>query len=261
VLLLGAGGVARSVAKSGWPLAQKLPEVFVTDSMGPIGSGCIGLDIETPGFTTPEAIRAGRGATCVFGDCSSAAPDFVLIGDSYAFMWARALDGEAKKYQQHGIGLTWSGCVPLVDFARAGTRAHCAAYIAAALDCVVNSPIPQVILAGYWPTPDNSAHWFLGDAAQAERSSLYVGLERALARLAQTDKQVYVLRGIPEQPSRQALQRAWLKGQNNPGRPVYGPTLAQHRLRQQKHDADIDALQEKYHGAVLDQSLDLAPMT
>jgi len=259
VLCWMTGTGARQVVRSGWPLAQPLPDIFVTDSMGPIGSGCVGTDIEIEGFTTLDAIKEGGGITCVFGGRDAALPRFALIGDSYAFMWAPALDSEAKTHQQPGIGLTWSGCAPLTDFDRSGTRQHCAAYIAAALDYVASSSIQHVILAGYWPAPDNSAHRLLGAVPEPGHSPLYTGLDRTLARLRTAGKQVYLLRGIPGQHSKQALQRKWLAGQQNPERPVYGSTLAEHRQRQKKYDADIDALQAKYHFTVLDPALQICP--
>ncbi|WP_454678058.1 acyltransferase family protein [Achromobacter marplatensis] len=241
---LGYG--AQRVGEAGQPFAQPLPQAIITlgaDTLATPGARCEG----NPSLQT---IRDGKGG-CALGDADAGAPAFAILGDSHARMWTSALDVLAYEQQQPGIGLTYSSCVPLAGVVPP-TRRECVDITDAALDYLVRSPIKRIVIAGYWTDAAETVTELRDGQAEPGRSLFYTGLDRTLARLSKAGKTIDLVLDVPELPSDRTPYGKVIESLRHGGEAVYGPTLAQHQLRQQAVNADIEALRTKYGFTVLD---------
>lgn len=231
------------------PFAQPLPRVMVNlglDTHRTPGARCEG----DPALT---AIRDGKSG-CALG--GAAPPVFAILGDSHARMWTSAFDLLARERQQPGLGLTYSSCVPLSDVVPP-TRAECVEIIDTAIDYLVRSPIKRIVIAGYWTDAAETATILRNGPRQPDHSLFYTGLDRTIARLTRAGKEIYVLRDVPELSTDRIPYSKTIQSLRAGGEAAYGPSLAEHRSRQQMVDNDIDSLQRKYHFTVLDPALPL----
>ena len=154
-----------------------------------------------------DSTDISRRPSCKFGT-PGVVPQFALWGDLHAESLRAAFDIAAKKAQSSGIFFGTAGCIPELGFDR--QKAGCAGVndaIVGYLDLIAS--IRTVILAGRWGLwAEGSPYKHEGgqgaslvDAsgvATDNHAAFAAGLERIVAKLIATGKQVWLVGPIPE---------------------------------------------------------------
>jgi hypothetical protein len=188
-------------------------------------------------FNPPiAAVQAGD--LCHIG-ATSAAPTFLLWGDSHADSIAGAVATAAKAHGQAGLFAAKAACQPLLDVQRIGKDATCVEFNRAVAALVTgHERIGTVILAARWVIAARGTRYKFepGDrveirdaeftAGEDNEAVFRRGLARTLEALANAHKRIVVIGPLPEIGWRvpDALAKAPLD---------VGPTVAEFRSRQQ----------------------------
>jgi peptidoglycan/LPS O-acetylase OafA/YrhL len=202
---------AALIAFSGFGLAAHLTKGF------PARIGDKGLDILASAsdfdsdrarcLITTATVDIRQQLSCKFG-LADAAEQVVLWGDSHAESLRPALDDSAKRLGRAGVFLGASGCIPEIGFDR--QTPGCSAVNDAIIRFLVSTPsITTVVLAGRWGlwaegTPyknEGGTRINLTDTAGVfvdNHRAVSTGLERAVAELAKSGKEVWLIGPIPE---------------------------------------------------------------
>jgi len=256
LVFFAVGKAAVQIGRNGTPIEQPIPAVLrqlVQDTETTPGVACEGSS------SVAQIRRDGGGCPLGLPADEDRPLSFVLLGDSHARMWTSALGRAAKAHGNAGVGLTRSNCTPLAGLVPPSRRA-CADLTYASLDYIVRSPIPRVILAGYWVDTMEGIHTMVdapGAAPHPVDPERFFrdALARTLARLQAAGKQVYLLLDVPELASNQAPALAAMD--SIAGATGYGPTEAAHRQRQARVEQDIAELRQTFSFTVLDPARSL----
>lgn len=203
-----------------------------------------------------DAIRAGTSGCDLGGPATPASvPDFILLGDSHARMWAGAFDSLSRELGLHGVAMAYANCAPLYG-AVSYARPACAGITQAALDYVVRSPVSQVILAGYWTQAAETAFVpasaptgvaaTTGDpaagatdvpataagTAQATGVGFSAALRNTIQTLQRAGKAVTVVLDVPRLANDDVPSDLALQSISQDGAPMYGPGTDEHKARQ-----------------------------
>jgi peptidoglycan/LPS O-acetylase OafA/YrhL len=155
----------------------------------------------------PEVLPEGAG--CILGT-PSAAPDFVLWGDSHAAAFAPGLDMLAKELGISGILLARASCPPLLKFYLQKNRRNgrqCENFNDSVLQYIKDKHIRKVVMVARWARTvhrsgfGNEGIFYRADNAidLTDRSAPMVSsLEATLAKLAETGTAVSIVYDAPE---------------------------------------------------------------
>ena len=204
--LVLAFGLA-ATAQRGWP-ARLAPDVEMiaagSTEHAPLGDVCY--------QSGPKDVRDGK--LCRIGQFS-AAPTFILWGDSHARALVDAVGEAARSYGRGGVIAPHAGCPPLLGVTRSDLpdQSECVATAAAILDYVGMHPeIKDVVLISRWAlliegtyyAPETGDPILLADGDSRARNPADNGriFERALARtidrLTSVGKRVWIVGPVPE---------------------------------------------------------------
>ncbi len=196
---------------------------------------------------------------CVLGSAATAAPRYLVWGDSHAEAMMAAFDEQALARGQAGWYVSRADCPPLVNVVRLneGNGKGCPAFAAEVLALVERKRPTAVVLVARWPVyavgwpeggvetgPDPFIGFSLQDPATAQASSAAFAAAFAdtVAALEGLGAQVWVLHNVPEQrvtPIRNAWA-LWLGSRASPGLPrafhearlaTVAPVFAAHNVR------------------------------
>ncbi len=160
---------------------------------------------------TFELERAKAGESCRIGT-ASAAPSFVLWGDSHADALRPGIALTAARHAAAGLVASYGGCIPALGIERADLRV-CNAVNEAVLQHVLASPaLKTVILAGRWALWTEGTRYkrearrpkqiivsASGDKKQhGNGAAVEYGLETLVAKLTTAGKDVWLVGPVPE---------------------------------------------------------------
>ncbi len=122
---------------------------------------------------------------------ASKEPSFILPGDSYATMWAPAVDKLAREIGVAGTLVAKTGCPVLRNIKEISFR--CAPQADARIDWVKESPIKTIIIAQNWRRPALMGDDYMGTAMQ-------VAADATLSELRAAGKTLYAVHVPPGTP-------------------------------------------------------------
>ncbi len=172
---------------------------------------------------------------------TSKEPNFILLGDSYATMWASAVDKLAREKGIAGTLVAKTGCPVLRNIKNISPR--CALHADARIDWVKESPIKTIIIAQNWRRPALMGDDYMG-------TTMLAAADATLGELREAGKTLYVVH-VPPGSYVGPYQDAALSLHNGK-RSVYNRTptwLGDKRIR---HLEILSDLQKKYGFTTLD---------
>jgi peptidoglycan/LPS O-acetylase OafA/YrhL len=208
---------------------------------------------------SPQAVTAGN--LCKIGD-PSAAPSFILWGDSHSQALLPAVEAAAASRHKAGLFAGHGYCAPLAGVTRLDV-ARCTPFNDAVLKLALRPDIAEVVLAARWARdagapalgPDDRAAFVLFDDQSKERSVAETpavfarGLERTVAILTAAHKKVVIVASIPENSMDVPIELAKMKITGLHW-PIETP-LPQFLARQSAVFAEFAKLQARYGVTVL----------
>jgi len=206
------------------------------------------------GNADTNAIRTGT-AGCVLGGTKHAlSPDFAILGDSHARMWADGLDLLGQEQQQSILMLAHSSCTPIVGYI-APTRTQCAEIFDHVLNYVIQSPIRKIVLSGYW----SNAMVDMRNTEKPPHRNFKTQLENTIRILQNSGKEVYIMDDIPELRSEESVWGHFIQSLRTAGAataPMHSHHYASDQLEARSIILD---LKKSHHIHVLDPSNVICP--
>jgi len=201
--------------------------------------------IKCEGKTSPDIIADGM-AGCVLGNANLGIDksQFIILGDSHARMWADGLNILGEEHKKSVLMLAYSGCTPLLDYV-APTRKECVDIFKNTLGYAIKSPIKNVVLGGYW---------IYAMESMSNNESFYSSLEKTVLKLKEAEKNVYILRDIPELESELALRDKFIENLRTSGNSTL-ISATNYQKRQLGVNTIINELSIKYSIFILDPTL------
>jgi peptidoglycan/LPS O-acetylase OafA/YrhL len=160
----------------------------------------------------PEQVA--KDVLCKIGAIDTAAPTFVLWGDSHAYAIASMVSDVARGAGETGLFAGSGGCAPLLGVSRTVSRAFpCEAFNDSVIDLIRrDGALATVVIAARWTDIADGRRYlyesgtdkFVRDAQSHEvsrgenRAVFRRGLERTLTTLRESGKRVVVVGPIPE---------------------------------------------------------------